>query len=204
MTIITSPTSQTTAQTIINGALRLLQVASTDVVLTADEASDALESLNQMIDGWSNESLMLYHVQREQFTCVPTRNPHTIGLGGDFNTTVPIHVEAATVTVGGVDYPIIPVQYDDYAVIKLKTKIAVTFLPRTFVNTAIEAALVAGPAARKTKATPGEKPFIIILSAIGIEAVAQTYIGTPISIVTIIPIMPLLMNDPEKKLSGTK
>ena len=40
MTIITSPTSQTTAQTIINGALRLLQVASTDVVLTADEVNN--------------------------------------------------------------------------------------------------------------------------------------------------------------------
>ena len=118
---ISSLASETTAQTIINGALRLLQVASNDVVLTADESNDALEALNQMIDAWSNESLMLYHVQREQFTCVPGRNPHTIGLGGDFNTTVPVHIEAATVTVGGVDYPIIKIDYDDYAVIKLKT-----------------------------------------------------------------------------------
>jgi hypothetical protein len=110
-----------TAQTIINGALRLLQVASTDVVLTADEANDALESLNQMIDGWSNESLMLYHVTREQFTCIPAHNPHTIGSSGDFATTVPMNIEAATVTVGGVDYPILPIDYDDYAVIKLKT-----------------------------------------------------------------------------------
>ena len=108
MTIIspisTLNTASTTAQTIINGALRLLQVASTDVVLTADEANDALEALNQMIDGWSNESLMLYHVQLEQFTCVPGLNPHTIGYGGNFNTAVPIHIEASTVTVGGVDY----------------------------------------------------------------------------------------------------
>ena len=64
MTIITSATSPTTAQTIINGALRLLQVASSDVILTADESNDALEALNQMIDGWSNDSLMLYHVER--------------------------------------------------------------------------------------------------------------------------------------------
>ena len=39
-------TTSVTAQTIINGALRLLQVASTDVVITADEANDALEALN--------------------------------------------------------------------------------------------------------------------------------------------------------------
>jgi len=124
MTIIVNyapTTSSTTAQTIINGALRLLQVSSTDVVLTSDEANDALESLNQMIDGWSNESLMLYHVKLEQFTCIPAHNPHTIGVNGDFNTSVPIHIEAATVTVNGVDYPIIQIDYDDYAVIKLKT-----------------------------------------------------------------------------------
>ena len=117
----TAPSVGTTAQTIINGALRLLQVASTDVVLTNDEANDALESLNQMIDGWSNESLMLYHVTREQFTCIPSHNPHTIGPAGDFVTSVPMNIEAATVTVGGVDYPILPIDYDDYAVIKLKT-----------------------------------------------------------------------------------
>lgn len=110
-----------TAQTIINGALRLLQVASTDVVLTNDEANDALESLNQMIDGWSNESLMLYHVTREQFTCIPAHNPHTIGSTGDFATSVPMNIEAATVTVNGTDYPVLPIDYDDYAVIKLKT-----------------------------------------------------------------------------------
>ena len=114
-------TTSVTAQTIISGALRLLQVASTDVVLTADEANDALESLNQMIDGWSNESLMLYHIQLEQFTCTPGLNPHTIGIGGSFNTSVPVHIEAATVSVNGVDYPIIQIEYDDYAVIKLKT-----------------------------------------------------------------------------------
>lgn len=110
-----------TAQKIINGALRLLQVSSTDVALTADEANDALEALNQMIDGWSNESLMLYHVTREQFTLTAGLNPHTIGINGVLQTDAPLNIEAATVTVNGTDYPIIPIDYDDYAVIKLKT-----------------------------------------------------------------------------------
>ena len=43
-----------TAQTIIDGAFRLLQVKSSDVIITADEANDALEALNQMIDSWSD------------------------------------------------------------------------------------------------------------------------------------------------------
>ena len=40
-------TTSVTAQTIINGALRLLQVASTDVTITADESNDAFEALNK-------------------------------------------------------------------------------------------------------------------------------------------------------------
>ena len=110
-----------TALKIINGALRLLQVAADDVVLTDSEANDALEALNQMIDSWSNESLMLYHVTKEQFTLTPALNPHTIGAAGNLATDVPLNIEAATVTVGGVDYPINVIDYDDYAVIKLKT-----------------------------------------------------------------------------------
>lgn len=41
------------------------------------------------------------------------------------------------------------------------------------------AALVAGPARRKTRAAPGFKPLRIRAAAIGVEAVAQTYIGIP-------------------------
>ncbi len=41
------------------------------------------------------------------------------------------------------------------------------------------AALVAGPASRKTRAAPGLSPFNIKAAAMGVDDVAQTYIGIP-------------------------
>jgi len=110
-----------TALSIINGALRLLMVKSSDVVLTADEASDGLEALNMMLGSWSNEQLMIYHETKESFTTTPNLNPHTIGAGGTFNTVRPITLDQATVVVGNADTPIYPLTYSAYADVMLKT-----------------------------------------------------------------------------------
>ena len=47
------------------------------------------------------------------------------------------------------------------------------------IKTGRAATLVAGPLRRKTRAAPGLTPLRIIAAAIGVEAVAQIYIGTP-------------------------
>lgn len=46
------------------------------------------------------------------------------------------------------------------------------------------AALVAGPASKKTRAAPGFRPFRINAAAIGVDEVAQTYIGIPAASMT--------------------
>ena len=48
------------------------------------------------------------------------------------------------------------------------------FCPRIFFMTAMEEALVAGPAIKNTKTAPAETPLTIRATAIGIDAVAQT------------------------------
>ncbi|MFA5166737.1 MAG: hypothetical protein WC449_05630 [Candidatus Paceibacterota bacterium] len=131
MTIIVSSTTATTTTTttaldIITGALRLLQVASDDVVISDSEFSDSLESLNMMIDAWSNESMMLHHVTTESFPLVHGQQSYTIGTGGNFNTSRPISIEQAYIRVNGSDYPIKSVAYDDWAAIRLKS-ISTTF-----------------------------------------------------------------------------
>ena len=45
---------------------------------------------------------------------------------------------------------------------------------------AIDEAFVAGPAIRNTNAAPGDIPFAISATAIGIDAVAHTYNGIEI------------------------
>ena len=50
-------------------------------------------------------------------------------------------------------------------------------MPKTLPTTNIDAKFTAGPAINKTKAAPGDKPFSIRATAIGIEPVAHKYIG---------------------------
>lgn len=114
-----------TANDLIRAAMRLIQVSAVDTDLTAAELKDGIESLNRMIDAWSLEELMLYQVIREQFALVSGANPYSIGLGGDFDTTRPIKIVDAYLTLNNgsipVDYPMQVLGYDDYNAIRLKT-----------------------------------------------------------------------------------
>ncbi len=65
---------------------------------------------------------------------------------------------------------------------------AVVLFPSTPVSTVREVILVAGPVSRNTRAAPGLIPFMINAAATGVEAVAQIYMGIPItSIINIEP-----------------
>jgi hypothetical protein len=57
-----------TAREIIASTLRLLGVLAAGETATANEANDALESLNQMLSSWSNENLVVYQKVRDEFT----------------------------------------------------------------------------------------------------------------------------------------
>lgn len=123
----------TTAGDIIRGAMRLLQVASTDTVLTADEMNEGLFVLNEMLDSWSSEQFLLYQVIRETFALTAGHNPHTWGTGGDFNSLRPVEIVAASISIGttpNVDLPLQPVSYDAYEAIALKG--LVTNYPREY------------------------------------------------------------------------
>jgi hypothetical protein len=115
----------TTALDIINGALRILQTSSPDATLPADEANDALEALNGMIEAWSNDSLMLHHVKPVSDTLTAGVQSYFIGKGAlatKFITTNPIiSVEDATAQINGADFKVAQVAYDDWASIRLKT-----------------------------------------------------------------------------------
>lgn len=105
----------------ISAALRLLQVNSPDINLTNEEIHDGLEAFNMMIDGWSNESLMLHHISKETFSTIANQASYTIGYGANFNTERPISVEMMTVSISGTDWPVKQLAYDDYSAIRLKT-----------------------------------------------------------------------------------
>ncbi len=74
------------------------------------------------------------------------------------------------------------------------------FFPRVFAKIVKEATFVTGPANKKTKAAPGEIPFIIRETAIGMDAVEHTYIGIPIT--NIISILTMGIDTDDSKSCG--
>ena len=115
-------TTTATPLDIIKGSLRLLEVLSSDVILEAPESSDALQAFNFLLDSWSNESLTIWKVEQEVFSLIGGLNPHTWGIGGNFNSVRPMRLlEVKTRIVNNVDIPVRILSHDDYAAVPWKT-----------------------------------------------------------------------------------
>lgn len=111
---------KTTVFDLIKGALRPLNVLTGNTTLTDEEAQDALEVLNWMLESWSTLPQAIFHVQRITGDLTSGKNPHTIGPGGDIDAQRPTRVIAASLRVVNVDYPLAMLQADDYEAIRLK------------------------------------------------------------------------------------
>ena len=113
----------TTANELISRSLRLLGVLGQGRrTLTANEASDGLESLNAMLESFSLERLMVYQILEENFPLTAGTANYTIGPSGTFDTTRPVRIDSAfTRDSAGLDYPILIVDKADYDGISLKT-----------------------------------------------------------------------------------
>ncbi len=72
----------TTPLTLISGALRSLGALASGEPVEASAANDALIMLNDMIDQWSNEKMMLFCVQEAIHELVASQYIYTIGPGG--------------------------------------------------------------------------------------------------------------------------
>lgn len=84
-----------TALTIITDALLDLGVLADEEVPTASQAAGALRKLNNMIDAWGLESLLLYGDQSYVLPFTAGKGVYTIGPGGDFNISRPNVISAA-------------------------------------------------------------------------------------------------------------
>lgn len=92
-----------TARTLIAGSLRLIGVLAEGETPTDQEATDALSALNDMLDSFSSERLMIPAVVREVFDVTAGQQTYSMGLDGtpDFNTSRPLSIEDALIVVNG-------------------------------------------------------------------------------------------------------
>lgn len=89
------PGSSAAGLDIIKSALRLIGYLESGETPSDDEAQDALMILNQMIDSWNAESLMIYTLSRQVFTLVAGQQAYKMGVGGDFNVPRPANIDYA-------------------------------------------------------------------------------------------------------------
>lgn len=117
--------SPTTAFALIESAMRVVGIISSGAgeTPTADEANDALDSLNDLLESMSLENLFVWGQADNTFATVAGQATRTIGPTGQFVTAArPVRISGAYCTVQGLDYPITIIGQDEYNLISLKTQ----------------------------------------------------------------------------------
>ena len=116
----------TTAHDLVRGSMRLIGAVDPGEELTASEAADGLEMLNELLESWSNERLAVYMTLQENFALVSGTASYTIGSGATFNTTRPLDILSAFIRDDGYDYPLRILNRKEYDEITYK---AASFQP---------------------------------------------------------------------------
>jgi hypothetical protein len=96
----------TTALQLVTSSLRKLGAVAAGESLDADEQSDALAALNQIVESWNLKGLALFRRENAAYTLVPSQQAYAVGSGADFDGPRPITLHSAFVTRGGIDYPL--------------------------------------------------------------------------------------------------
>lgn len=113
--------SPTTAQQIIRDALSLTNAVGLDQTLSADELSDSLRVLNDLMEDWSTQNMAVYGQANQTFNTVAGQAVYTIGTGGDWNTTRPERInDPAYSTINGVTFPCVSMTQGQYNMLAVK------------------------------------------------------------------------------------
>src|SRR5882724_3877791 len=84
-----------TVRDLVTRALRVATIVGAGEVPDADDAADALLSLNLMLDAWQAERLYVFAVVERLGTLVAGTATYTVGAGATFNVPRPQRIEWA-------------------------------------------------------------------------------------------------------------
>ena len=117
-------TTAATARDLISAALSDMGILAAGEVPTADDASDALNALNRLLDQWAAENLTIYTVTRTTHAITSGDNTYTVGATGDIAITRPVFFEGIkfqdTSTDPATEYNLVPHTEDSWAQVRLK------------------------------------------------------------------------------------
>jgi hypothetical protein len=92
----------TTPLDIISRSLKDIGALESGEVPAADAAQDAFEMLNDLLDQWSNEGMMVYYQTEIIFPVVNGQTQYTIGPGGQIGAIFTGSISGDTLTVTGI------------------------------------------------------------------------------------------------------
>ena len=96
-----------TPRTLIYDAHRALGVLRPGQGSSEDAVDDHFRALNDLLDAWQIERLMVYSITGTPYTLPSAGSTYTLGPAGTLGTTVPIRVESASWVRSGI--PELPV-----------------------------------------------------------------------------------------------
>lgn len=111
------------ATTLVSRALKLVGVLASGETADANDALDCVDDINDMIDQWSLEDLMLYYDKVESVPLVAGQNTYLVGPTGTALVTVrPIEILLANYRdADNLDTPVSIVPMDSYERLVQKT-----------------------------------------------------------------------------------
>ncbi len=110
----------TTARDLVTGTLRLIGEGGRGLADDDKGISEGLETLNQYLAILSAEGLMIPSRTEESFVLTVGQDNYTIGTGGDLNTTRPMMIETARLSINNIDYPLSRMMVREYQRIAAK------------------------------------------------------------------------------------
>jgi hypothetical protein len=84
---------------IVSRALKDIGALEAGESPTADSAQDAFDMLNDMVDQWSNENMMVFYKNEIVFPITPGQTQYTIGPGGQIGAVITGSISGTTLTI---------------------------------------------------------------------------------------------------------
>ncbi len=111
----------TTGRKLCTRAMRLIEVVSGGETPEGTELNDAFDVLNDMMDGWAIDHLLIYNHVRTLFNYQAGKQAYTLGSGGDFNASRPEYLTRASTIYNGIEYTIKVWDIGEWQRVPLKT-----------------------------------------------------------------------------------
>lgn len=91
---------------LIKSSVRAIGSISVGETLDADEANEALETFNELLESLSLSTQGVWNQPTQTLTLTSGQATYTIGSGGNFNTTAPVNILDAYIIYNNVSRPV--------------------------------------------------------------------------------------------------